>query len=149
MDDDMRPDRLGLVIDEDLDLIRISGVETPCKQIWVASGHEFDFDKPLVHTILLGFFEQTPALLWRLPGGKTAHAFFVRDGQAAVALDIPASSNLGADDQRRRRAGELVRAMQDAERCRVCDAPITTGELCQACAEGNDPFPDANKWRPR
>jgi len=26
------------------------------------------------------------------------------------------------------------------ERCRVCDAPITSAQLCAKCAEGNDPL---------
>lgn len=24
--------------------------------------------------------------------------------------------------------------------CRICEAPITSCELCEECAEGNDPF---------
>lgn len=32
----------------------------------------------------------------------------------------------------------------DRERCRVCSVPIETGELCEKCAEGNDPFKTAD-----
>ncbi len=33
--------------------------------------------------------------------------------------------------------------------CKVCLTPILTGELCARCAEGNDPFPAASKFRPK
>jgi len=35
------------------------------------------------------------------------------------------------------------------ERCRVCDVPISSCELCEACAVGNDPFPPTSKLRGR
>lgn len=31
-------------------------------------------------------------------------------------------------------------------RCRVCDAPIISCELCEKCAKGNDPFPPSAWW---
>jgi hypothetical protein len=38
-----RPDRVGFVVDEVADLIRINGDDTPAAQIWVAKGHDDDW----------------------------------------------------------------------------------------------------------
>lgn len=35
---------------------------------------------------------------------------------------------------------ELLRCPKCSERCRVCDKPISSAELCAECADGNDPF---------
>src|SRR4051812_22220103 len=79
--DELRPDRCGVVVDPLLDVLGLNGETMACGQIWVARGHEDDFNKRLIMSVILGFLEQVPAILWRMAPGKRARAI-VRRGEA-------------------------------------------------------------------
>lgn len=109
MTDAMRPDRIGVVVDEDIDLIRINGADTACAQIWVEAGHEEAFLDDPVRQIIAGLFEQGLVVLWRLPGGKEARVILVHKGQLAITPIAPADKEqLGPPTERMRRAAQLL-----------------------------------------
>lgn len=111
---ELRPDRLGIIVDPDLDLIRVDGVEKAAAQIWVAPGHEDEFRSetvlPIIATLI---FEHDLAVLWRLPGGTHARTFLkVPDGTIAVTAPFPADKvgSLGPESVRARRVDQIFAA---------------------------------------
>lgn len=111
---ELRPDRLGIVVDPDIDLVRIDGVETPAAQMWVAPGHEDDFRSDAVLPIIVNLiFDHDVAVLWRLPGGKYARAFVkAPDGSIAATAPFLADKlgSLGPDFARARRVDQIFAA---------------------------------------
>jgi hypothetical protein len=72
---ELRPDRLGLVVDENLDLIIIDSVEFPAAQIWVAAGHDDDWAKAEAQAVISTLLDGGVAVLWRLSPGDRARTF--------------------------------------------------------------------------
>ena len=74
----MRPDRLGIVVDPAVDLIRVDGREMAAAQIWVRPGAEEVYrTSDDVATLIAALLHQKgiEAVLWRLPGNSGACAF--------------------------------------------------------------------------
>lgn len=114
---ELRPDRCGIVVDELVDLCRIDGVEVPCAQVWVARGHEEDFNKPDIRRLIVLILDKAKldVVLWRLPplplvagGGQTrARALRRRGLNVEIGAIVEASTELGEDGPRLVRANQL------------------------------------------
>jgi hypothetical protein len=111
--DELRPDRCGIVVDENIDLVRIGGVESPCAQVWVSPGHEDDFHHGEdAQSIVFSLIEKGLAVLWRMRD-DTAICLY-RDAKG-FAFSAPtrtdsetAEQMLGTPAQRNARAAELA-----------------------------------------
>lgn len=73
--DEFRPDRIGFVIDERKDLVQVNGEDADATQIWVAPGHEEDWQGEKAHAVIQALLEQARVVLWRIPPGTHARAF--------------------------------------------------------------------------
>ena len=113
--DEMRPDRAGFVIDENLDLIRVQGAEMVVAQVWVAPGHENDWhdDGPAAGAIR-GLLDDHEGVLWRMPPGDNAR-LFVKDPEGepvpsqVVMTPDEHETRLGTAADRQRRIDEIYR----------------------------------------
>lgn len=93
--DQYRPDRCGLVIDPNLDLIRVNGKEMKAAQVWAMPGHEGDYDKPEILDLLLSIIHGMKcAVIWRTRDGMGMA--FVRDpktGEVGRSAPMPPTEN--------------------------------------------------------
>lgn len=70
-DDELRPDRCGVVIDPHADLIRLTPtaggetLEMPAAQFWAAPGYEDVFRRRPVLAAVLAALESAPVVVWR------------------------------------------------------------------------------------
>lgn len=114
--DELRPDRIGLVVNEVHDLINVNGVDTPATEIWVLPGHEDDWHtSDLANGLIQFIIERTnTAVLWRMKNG-TAIAFFCDPktgqlGRSAPHLSTPDDQHdLGSFGERMFRAEAMIR----------------------------------------
>lgn len=111
-----RPDRVGFVVDELVDLIRINGVETPAAQIWVQRGHEDAWENDPAHAIILALINKGLAVLWRLaPGGHAITFCKTADGRLGRSAPTPYSLTLGSEAERSLRVAEIAAARQSTQ----------------------------------
>jgi hypothetical protein len=111
---ELRPDRLGIVVDENMDLIEVDGFKTPAAQIWVLPGHEDDWQKPEPNNIIMTFLlQERVAVLWILPPGDNAIVFWRHPKTGALIRSAPhpcapnADAVLGSAPERMLRAGDI------------------------------------------
>jgi hypothetical protein len=106
-----RPDRVGFVVDELVDLIRLNGVETPAAQIWVSQGFDDAWRQDPGTAIIAALINKGLAVLWRLYGGKESIAFARnKDGEIERSLPTPIvrDDRLGDERERSRRVAEIA-----------------------------------------
>ena len=108
----MRPDRLGIVVDDQVDLVRIGGVEHPCAQIWVAPGHEDDCHRPGsdAQAVIRSLLAKKLAVLWRM-ADNMAVCFYADAGAVSCSAPTKADRDMGTDAVRMARAADLVRGL--------------------------------------
>jgi hypothetical protein len=108
--DELRPDRCGIVVDENIDVVRIGGIDHPCAQVWVSPGHEEDFHHSAdVQSIVFSLIEQGLAVLWRMEDDMAIALY--RDAAGKYAFSKPSRADsdlLGTDAQRSARGAELA-----------------------------------------
>jgi hypothetical protein len=76
MADELRPDRVGFVVDENVDLVKVGGVDTVVGQVWVSPGHEQDYEQDgAAPAVIRALCDEYGAVLWRLPPGDRARLF--------------------------------------------------------------------------
>lgn len=112
-EDDLRPDRCGVVLDATLDLILVNGVERPAAQLWVLPGHEEDFRRQPVLALLLALLNhQGVDVLWRMKGGLSRAFRLGADGAVEMSEATPQSpsSLLGGEVRRIARAEMLTKS---------------------------------------
>jgi hypothetical protein len=106
-----RPDRVGFVVDELADLIRINGEDTPAAQIWVSAGHDDDWGRDPAHAIIHALINKGLAVLWRLHPGTHGITFARVDGQLqrSPVTEFVRDERLGNEIERSRRVEEIGR----------------------------------------
>jgi hypothetical protein len=106
-----RPDRVGFVVDEVADLIRIYGEDTPAAQIWVSQGHDDDWARDPAHAIIHALINKGLAVLWRLHPGTHAITFARRNGnlERSLPTEFVRDDRLGNESERQRRVEEIAR----------------------------------------
>lgn len=87
--DEWRPDRVGFVVDENLDLIKINGVETPAAQIWAAKGCDDAWSSAAGELVIALLIESGVAVLWRMAPGDRARAFRKLNGRIVRSQILP------------------------------------------------------------
>lgn len=108
--DEYRPDRVGFVVDVMKDLVQVNGKDADAAQIWVAPGHEEDWQLPAAHATIQALLEQSTVVLWRIPPGTGARAFALdEDGGIGYTPVRPhdESNDLGDERERQRRLNTL------------------------------------------
>lgn len=110
--DEMRPDKSGIVVDEIIELISVTekatGKETErtAAQMWVAKGHEDDWNLPEIMGGIGALVEHVGALLWRMPNGLAITFLKMPDGK--IGVSPPQESTIFSDDgPRLMRAGAM------------------------------------------
>ena len=95
---EMRPDRFGVIVDENRDLIRVNGQEMPAAQLWALPGHEDDFKRDEVNGLICTIIEdQGLAVVWHMKGGVAR--VFLRDPKTGqIGMSAPQSATSNADD---------------------------------------------------
>jgi hypothetical protein len=108
--DEERPDRVGFVVDELVDLIRINGVEQPAAQIWVQRGYDDAWSRDPAAAIIQGLIAKGLAVLWRLYPGTHAMTFHKVGDRIARSLPTPHVKEelLGDEVHRSRRVAEIA-----------------------------------------
>jgi hypothetical protein len=108
--DDMRPDRVGFVVDQTPDLVEANGKEMVAVQVWVAPGHEEDWreDGP-ARKYIEALLTAAPVVLWR-QADQQARAFMARNG--GIIYGDPrgyvSESHLGNEQERWRKVQQLM-----------------------------------------
>lgn len=117
LEDDVRPDRAGIVIDPIPDVCRVHGIEMPAAQVWVLPGFEEAYNKDPALAVILGLCAQGLAVLWRLPPGPDGVArgrVFTpappggKIGRSEVITMAKELSGYATEGDRLRRAQQLV-----------------------------------------
>jgi hypothetical protein len=107
-DDELRPDRCGVVFDEVPDIIRIQDKEHPCMQGWVRPGMPEDFwQRQPVLAVVLAALDQKLAILFR----RGPHsAFAVWRGATGELCFSPSGEprSMEPDESRLRRASKMI-----------------------------------------
>jgi hypothetical protein len=107
-----RPDRVGFVVDELVDLIRLNGEDTPAAQIWVSQGFDDAWRQDPGTAIIAALINKGLAVLWRLYGGKESIAF-ARNAKGEIERSLPTpvvrDDRLGDERERSRRVAEIAR----------------------------------------
>lgn len=90
-DDELRPDRCGVVVDSLPDLIRCNGEEVAAVQMWVSAGHERDFEKQPIAAVVLGAISLGYAVIWRYRGenGQQIAVGLYRDPAGNLIASAP------------------------------------------------------------
>lgn len=120
---ELRPDRLGIVVDELVDIVKVNGVELPAAQIWVMQGHDDDWERPEIHNIIMSLIDREKlAVLWRLYPGREA-IVFLRDPKTKKVMRSPRHvadrlDSLGPDSERLVRGGAMYGRQQQQRRDR-------------------------------
>lgn len=106
-----RPDRVGFVVDELVDLIRINGKEEPAAQIWVAQGHDDDWMRDPGHAIIHALINKGLAVLWRLYGGTHSITFARVNGELGRSEPTPIVRDdvLGTERERSLKVADIAR----------------------------------------
>jgi hypothetical protein len=106
-----RPDRVGFVVDELVDLIRLGGVETPAAQIWVSQGHDDAWRHDPGHAIIHSLIAKGLAVLWRLHPGTHSIAFARVNGvlERSEPTPIIRDGSMGTEAERTRKVEEIAR----------------------------------------
>jgi hypothetical protein len=106
-----RPDRVGFVVDELVDLIRINGEDTPAAQIWVSPGHDDAWERDPGLAIIHALINKGLAVLWRLHPGTHAMTFARFHGEIQRSEPTPfvRDDRLGDEGERSRRVEEIAR----------------------------------------
>jgi hypothetical protein len=120
LEDDVRPDHCGFIVDETMDLIRLNGEEWPAAQIWVLPGHEDAWQQDPAQAVILGLChsQERLAVLWRLPPGDRSRAMRL----TPQGLEVSNIQHIVRDDKlppeaiRTLRAGQLITAQQKRQR---------------------------------
>jgi hypothetical protein len=110
--DELRPERCGVVFDEAPDIIRVAGREYPCMQGWVRPGLAEDFwrHQP-IQAVVLTALDQGLGMLFRR-GPRTAFAIWRdADGVDRFSPSIEPQM-LEPDGLRLRRAERLIENLQ-------------------------------------
>ena len=121
MPEELRPSKCGIVVDEALDVFRLTSNETgkteerPCAQIWVSKGHEQDYELPLIGGLIHALITEVGAAIWRTPDGFARIFLRGPDGQLGVtaphtATPDDAPDSLGPAGERLLRAAALYEA---------------------------------------
>lgn len=122
LEEKYKPSRCGLVLDPLPDTILVNGKAQPCAQIWVARGHETDFEKPEIRHFIGGILETGLYVLWMMapqPDGRRLARVFVltEDGGIEGSPEFPQNlaglpRSLRTDRARLQKAQELLRARE-------------------------------------
>jgi hypothetical protein len=108
---ELRPDRLGIVVDEIVDIVKINGEELPAAQIWVLPGHDDDWRSEAASNIIAALVEeQGTAVVWRMAPGTHAIVFWRNPATGNIERSEPHRASLdalGPDSTRLARAGEV------------------------------------------
>lgn len=93
---EMRPDRFGVVVDENRDLIRVNGHEMPAAQLWALPGHEDDWERDAVNALICALIDQGLAVIWHMKGGLAR--VFLRDPKTGqLGMSAPQAATPNAD----------------------------------------------------
>jgi hypothetical protein len=107
-----RPDRVGFVVDELVDLIRLGGVETPAAQIWVSQGHDDAWQRDPGNAVIHSLIAKGLAVLWRLHPGTHSIAF-ARNKEGVLERSEPTpiirDGSMGTEAERTRKVEEIAR----------------------------------------
>ena len=112
--EDTRPDRVGFVVDQWKDLVRVNEVDTAAAQIWVAPGHEEDW-RTSVHaaSVIRALLDQVGAVLWRIPPGTHARGFALEEDGNIAYTELRAYETddgvLGDEVERNERLNKLLK----------------------------------------
>ena len=130
--EELRPSKCGIVVDEVIDVFRLTNNETgktqerPTAQLWVSKGHEEDWDTvPLISGLVHALVEEVGAVIWRTPDGLARIFLKTPDGQFAVtpphaATPDDAPDSLGPAHERLLRASLLYQEKRcDGEKNRL------------------------------
>jgi hypothetical protein len=159
-DDELRPDRCGVVIDPLPDLIRLVDPDTgekrevPAVQMWATSGYELAYRKQPVLAAVLASIEQTGMVIWRYrdEAGVQQGIGLLRGPDGKLGATAPAGIHAGFSGEMS--VGErLLRAQRllpPDQRLGVMDVPRReySGYLDKA-AWGDGPWqtePDKRQW---
>jgi hypothetical protein len=116
--DELRPDRLGVIVDIMPDLVSINGQEMPAMQLWVLPGHEDAYRTDhRAFDLICSIFEAGHAVIWRTrdpatPGDQLGRVLWRDPNNGRLnqsELNWPdATGKLGSQRQRFRRALDLI-----------------------------------------
>lgn len=109
---ELRPDRIGVVMDPIPDVGSIDGEEVVFAQFWAMPGHEEAWKKPLVSALIREVCDSGLMVLWRHrgPGGAEYARGFRRDpvtGQYGMSESSP-SNDIGNEVERFAQAQRLL-----------------------------------------
>jgi hypothetical protein len=106
-DDELRPERCGVVFDEIPDIIRVNGREYPCMQGWMRPGLAEDFwQRQPILAVVMAALEQGLAMLFRR-GPRSSFAIW-RDAGGDHYSPSLEPRMLEPDGLRLRRAGRMI-----------------------------------------
>jgi hypothetical protein len=95
--DEYRPDRCGLVIDPNYDLIRVNEREVRACQIWAMPGHEADYDRPEILDLLMSLITGAQCVvIWRTKDGMGT-VFLLDPKTGALSRSAPVLPTPNAD----------------------------------------------------
>lgn len=113
-DDDLRPDRCGVIVDPMDDVIWIGGREVPVVRFWVMPGHEDDYCRDPVQALILALIDAGHTILWDMSpneeGRRLARAILKGpDGRLNITNPTCAQDTGMTEGERFWRAQDLQR----------------------------------------
>lgn len=106
-----RPDRCGLIVDENIDMIGINEARVPAMQIWVMPGHEDDWQTTdAAASLIMTGLDSVGAVLWRMRT-RLAITFFRDPKTGQVGYSAPTPADPDADEK----LGAVGKRMWEAE----------------------------------
>lgn len=115
-DEDLRPERCGVIFDPIADLVWINGAELPVVQAWVMPGTKLErLREPPIAAVIAAAAAGGHAVLFRL-GPKLTFVVWRQNGQFFASEPKPPSDRLGNETERLQRALRLSARVQDAHR---------------------------------
>lgn len=110
-DEELRPDRCGIVFDPVADIVSIDGREVPCLQAWVRPGLPLErLQRQPIAAVVMAATHQGYAVLFRL-GARLSFTVWREDGKL-VASAPAAPQAMGDEAARLDRAAALVERME-------------------------------------
>jgi hypothetical protein len=112
LDDELRPDRSGVIFDPVPDTARYDdGNEMPVCNAWAMPGHAdaFETDPKIKHFVRWLLFDRRVGVVWRTPpepnGVRHYRMLYPHNGQMIVGRPVPETQDFSSETEQNRRIG--------------------------------------------